>query len=317
MATGTTEKICPNCQFNSQLNFRYCPKCGQKWLEESEFSFRHFFWDSLGDYFHVDGKFIHSIYPLILKPGEITRDFLQGKRERFLPPFKMFLFISVLYFITINLTSKTEVNISPGTGNNIVLTGDTSGDAIKGPTNLRASVSFLGKTLSVDSARMLIKEKGLNHLIDSLDPGAAWYEKAIARNIMVNTLQGSDFLTEKMLHTASKVIFLLIPFMGLLLKLIYFRRKRVYYDHIVFSLHFHAFVFLFLLVMDLISFFLFNIPVWFYAVIILAYLLIAMQRVYDKKWKTALKKMTEVVFLYFILAIPLFGLLLITASLLL
>ena len=58
---------------------------------------------------------------------------------------------------------------------------------------------------------------------------------------------------EKMTHNFPKVFFILLPFFALLLKLVYIRKPFFYIDHVIFSLHFHAILFLVLDLQKLLS----------------------------------------------------------------
>lgn len=52
---------------------------------------------------HFDGKFWRTAKALLLHPGQITADFLDGRRQRYVPPFRLYVFTSALFFITLSL----------------------------------------------------------------------------------------------------------------------------------------------------------------------------------------------------------------------
>jgi hypothetical protein len=52
----------------------------------------------LADYLAFDSKLFRSVVPLISKPGLITKEYLDGKRQQFIPPIRVFLFLSFVYF---------------------------------------------------------------------------------------------------------------------------------------------------------------------------------------------------------------------------
>ncbi|MFT7561609.1 MAG: hypothetical protein ACI93R_003538 [Flavobacteriales bacterium] len=81
-----------------------------------------------------------------------------------------------------------------------------------------------------------------------------------------------------------KLMFIMLPFFALLLKVVYIRRKKLYIEHLVFSLHFHAFSFLFLTFLVLAhQFIAFSRPYlpWLLCYVPI-YLIIAMWREYDQ-----------------------------------
>lgn len=61
--------------------------------------FKQFILDFLGDYFTFDSLIIRSVKPLLFNPGFLTNEFIAGRRVRYIPPLRMFIFISVIFFL--------------------------------------------------------------------------------------------------------------------------------------------------------------------------------------------------------------------------
>ena len=103
-STGMTERPlprhCGNC--GTTLNGPFCHQCGQP--ERSPvrelFSMAR---DSLVEFFSLDGKILRSFIPLLLRPGALTREYLNGRRISFIRPFRMYLGISIVLFLSIAL----------------------------------------------------------------------------------------------------------------------------------------------------------------------------------------------------------------------
>lgn len=89
--------VCPNCETPLLNMENYCPTCGQE-NNSKQASIKVLFNDFMGDYFVFDSRLFRSIVPLVLQPGRITIDYLNGKRQQFIPPIRVFLFLSFLYF---------------------------------------------------------------------------------------------------------------------------------------------------------------------------------------------------------------------------
>jgi hypothetical protein len=119
---------------------------------------------------------------------------------------------------------------------------------------------------------------------------------------MVNTGQSLSTVME---HTASKMVFLLIPLFALLLKLLYIRRKRLYFEHLIFSLHIHSFIFL-LLILSLLSGFFLHVSMFLVVLIAMAYAFIAMKRYYAQPVRKTLLKFILLSVSYLIIALPVF-----------
>jgi hypothetical protein len=90
------EKICLNC--NSELIGRYCHQCGQENIEPKETVWglvSHFFYDIT----HFDGKFFGTTRQLIAKPGFLPKEYIAGRRARYLHPIRMYVFSSAVFFL--------------------------------------------------------------------------------------------------------------------------------------------------------------------------------------------------------------------------
>ncbi|HEX6429520.1 MAG TPA: DUF3667 domain-containing protein [Niastella sp.] len=90
------EKICLNC--NSELHGRYCHVCGQENIEPKETVWgliTHFFYDIT----HFDGKFFSTTKYLITRPGFLPKEYVEGRRARYLHPIRMYVFSSALFFL--------------------------------------------------------------------------------------------------------------------------------------------------------------------------------------------------------------------------
>ncbi|KLT64182.1 DUF3667 domain-containing protein [Pedobacter sp. BMA] len=90
------EHNCLNC--GSHVEKHYCSDCGQPNLELKE-SFWGFISHSIAHYFHFDNKFFQTLTPLLTQPGQVTLDYLAGKRARYINPVSMYIFVSIVYFL--------------------------------------------------------------------------------------------------------------------------------------------------------------------------------------------------------------------------
>ena len=91
-------KYCRNC--GHEVPNLYCSYCGQS-AKNIRVSFHSLIMDFLGDYFTFDSKLFRSVTPLFFKPGFLTRAFMQGKRVRYIPPLRLYIFSSIIFFLTI------------------------------------------------------------------------------------------------------------------------------------------------------------------------------------------------------------------------
>lgn len=94
---------CLNC--GASVEKKFCPECGQENVELHD-SFFHLAGHFLADYFHYDSKFFKSLGYLFTKPGFLTKEYLEGRRVSYIPPLRLFFFISILSVIVSGLYHK-------------------------------------------------------------------------------------------------------------------------------------------------------------------------------------------------------------------
>ncbi len=99
---------CQNC--GRTVEQKYCPNCGQKNTETRQ-SFHHLFTHFIEDFTHYDGAFWKTIKYLLFRPARLTKEYLIGKRQAYVAPVKLYIFISFLTFLIISmLPSANEDN---------------------------------------------------------------------------------------------------------------------------------------------------------------------------------------------------------------
>ena len=95
--THPDHDTCANC--GTQNRGAYCSSCGQKRVHEGDLGLGHVWHHLLHETLHLDGKVFGSLKLLFSKPGQLTLDFLEGRRARHVHPLRLFLFMSALYFL--------------------------------------------------------------------------------------------------------------------------------------------------------------------------------------------------------------------------
>ena len=92
------EVICENC--HSQVIGSFCSQCGQ-----SVESTLKYFWTVLlhllDDIFSFDSRASRTLKPLLLNPGFLTNEYIQGRRVHYVPPLRLYLFVSIIFFISL------------------------------------------------------------------------------------------------------------------------------------------------------------------------------------------------------------------------
>lgn len=221
---------CMNC--SSQLSGSYCSECGQKNLN-LERPLRELVVDVLNETFDIDGRAWRTAKTLFLRPGLLTSEFLAGKRRAYTSPLRLYLFISVSFFV------------------------------------LMAWVASQG----------LMLEQG----------------QSVGQDSAVQ----AQFMSEEL----PRLMFVLMPVFALLLKVFYFR--RLYFDHLIFSVHLHSAGYVVLALMlplervSLGSFAAFTLQLVLFTYLTI-YLIASLRRVYDASWIGATIRAIVILFAYMV-----------------
>ena len=101
---------CLNC--GVLLAGEFCHECGQ-----SAHSIRRPFWSLVGESletsFSIDGRIARTLPDLMLRPGRMTRAYLDGKRARFIPAFRLYVLASLILFVVMPLiTGQATVSFN-------------------------------------------------------------------------------------------------------------------------------------------------------------------------------------------------------------
>lgn len=305
---------CLNCGTSLLEDDLFCSNCGQKRLEREDMSFRHLIGESFLDYFHFDSKFFRTILPLLFKPGWLTLEYMKGKRKSFVEPFKLFLVISVIYFLLLPFGKEPEAEkINPVFSDSTVLQPGKKNTDLK---HVRFSLNGIPVSKSGrDSIKNEIDSIGLKGYVEKHFAKESGWTKLFIKQVLKIMISTGQSFTTVLEHTASKLIFLFIPIFAALLKLFYMRRKRLYFEHLIFSLHLHAFIFL-LLILYLLMELIFPINLFFIIMVILVYGFIALKKYYGQALGKTMAKMLLISLSYLIIGFPLLFLLLILVAVL-
>ncbi|GAA5099942.1 DUF3667 domain-containing protein [Chryseobacterium ginsengisoli] len=99
------DKTCLNC--GHTVEERFCPHCGQENIEPKQ-PFHYLFTHFIEDFTHYDGQFWKTIKYLLFNPGKLTKEYLAGKRQLYVAPVKLYIFISFITFLVPALIPKAH-----------------------------------------------------------------------------------------------------------------------------------------------------------------------------------------------------------------
>ena len=227
---------CLNCNHTLSEVYNFCPHCGQE-NNDNNVSFGTFIGDFFSNYFSFDTRIGRSVKPLFLRPGYLTDQFNEGKRMRYVHPLRLYLVASLVFFFLVSL--NTNFGISKfTTGFTEGFVGEMIGihmDSVENDSTERLKQIILDKSLTDQTVLDSLTQLGLDSLPDS------WAEQHIFSQTRKLALFGPSPFVDTAVRNLPFTLLVAMPIFALLLKLIYIRRKRLYVQHLVHTLHLHSF----------------------------------------------------------------------------
>lgn len=329
------QQVCANCGHYFGQDENFCPKCGQENHTPNQ-PIKHYLVELVEALLHLDSKFFHTIWVILRYPGLITKEYNENKRARYMPPIRLYVFVSLVFFVSLQAPhvydksnekelekqeldeyfedSKRELQIyldslnsaylnyrsdslllskqSISINDSLAKTGQMHWSLVdsirlKLDSIEQKHIEFKNHPVSMDSIFKILQNEqdsvninignikfdltrsefnklksGSDELIDSFILSKNQQPNYFNRTTVKQTLKlangGEDYahrMTEKIIKFSSGSFFFLMPIFGFLLFLLYIRRKRNYYEYLIFSLHLHIVVFLVLGILFLINIF--------------------------------------------------------------
>jgi hypothetical protein len=224
---------CANC--GTPLGGEYCNHCGQR-HEPHVHTLAHFASEAFESITHADSRLWRTLWLLFSRPGFLTREFFAGHRARYLPPFRLYLVLSIILVV---LSSWATGDPDPGAA----------------PT---AAASETAPPAPATEPKWVVNIDGLNNFcgaFDGPDNGQGNVEgRENVRRFCKRIRSEPGELAEAVVHSIPRAMFVFLPVIAALMKLMYWRPKRYYVEHLLFLVHNHAAVFLVYTLVALVSF---------------------------------------------------------------
>ncbi len=257
MNTPSISGHCRNCDAplgNPPGN--YCPNCGQDTHNHPP-TFLEFAHEFVTHYVAAEGKLWKTLRTLFFKPGELTREYRNGRKQGYIGPLRLYVTASFIFFLMVqftgwgnlvqtNITTSTEVTQNKGN------TPDDGKPAKSNEATPKVKVDFGGlhiKSNDAKPAAIPANELVKTDLECALD--GEWCQKLQAHlNDKWKGKNGDDVintLKKGVLANFPYAMFFMMPIFALITQFLYYRRKQYFGEHLVYALHVHAFAFFTLL----------------------------------------------------------------------
>jgi len=90
-------KACTNC--GHALVDVYCARCGEKQPHHHDLTVGHFAHELFHELAHVDSKVFRTLRDLVVRPGELTAAYFEGRKQRYIAPLRLFLTLFAIQFL--------------------------------------------------------------------------------------------------------------------------------------------------------------------------------------------------------------------------
>jgi hypothetical protein len=206
---------CLNC--GAPLAGPFCATCGQRDVPPYP-TLRELAVDAFWELSGWDGRFATTVRALVRRPGMLTREFLEGRRARYISPLRLYLMASVLYFVL----AAAAPDLEPQSGDKVAVGLGVDVDVSLGTTAPAAALEEVARA------------------------------PAVMQPFLRRAIEDPAGLKRGIYQTMPRVLFALLPVFAVIVALFY--RGRRYPEHLYFAIHLHAFIFLALAAAELLNF---------------------------------------------------------------
>ncbi|MBS0580272.1 MAG: DUF3667 domain-containing protein [Proteobacteria bacterium] len=224
-AAAVAAPRCQNC--GTAVPQRYCGRCGQR-LEPPVHSLVHFAQVAAEDLTHADSRLWRTLAALMFRPGYLTAEFLAGRRGRYLPPVRLYLVLSVAFFVFAAATQPKLALLQVDTQNRTAQPVSIEGSEAAAPA---------GESVQQRQDR-LCKDANYD------GPWARQLQPAFAQACRNTVADGGRELQAAFLHNLPRAMFLFLPLLAAVMMLLYWWPRHYYVEHLLLLVHNHANIFL-------------------------------------------------------------------------
>ena len=228
----------PNClNCGTRLGGQYCRKCGQR-SRNRLISIWQLLQEAFGDLLELDSRLWRTVLPLLIRPGQLTRDYLEGRRARYMPPFRTYLVLSVIFFVVAFFDPKDDLSFffEPEPAPTAEEIAQKEEDA-KRDEDDDDDEGIFGDCENVN----LSDEEDMPEWVTK-----RFTDERVKQICERNKARGNDNFADAILDNIPVALIVLLPIMAMVLKVLYPLSRRYFVEHLLFFVHFHAFFFLIL-----------------------------------------------------------------------
>ena len=312
-----TQQECLNCGFSLGKFDRFCARCGQK-NSKKKLNLSDLSREFLSSLFAYDSRVQHTFKAIFTSPGKIAKEYIAGKRVKYVNPFRFFIFIAVVFFLLVSWLIPYEDMYQ-----------NNSDDQID-----KEQVKKVQSSVTIDSIQNkenFLKEKDTIQGSSDTDAIYTYFKKNKVRTfeqaISETNLEDKflDWIKYKFLFGASMVeekpadfvrfllpklpffIFFFLPIFTLLSKLFYIRRNFTYTEHLVFNFYQQSIFFMLFFVESMVYKFIDFDSSFFFLILFSTYHVAAKKKFYRQNYFKTIAKFLGLSFLYLLFFLIIIG----------
>jgi hypothetical protein len=283
LVRSPSNDACANC--GAALTGEFCSVCGQKRFVASDRGFGSLLRQFMEAATDLDGRFWGTLRALLAQPGRLSRDYIEGRRARWMSPIALFLLVNLVYFVSAvqsDLATPFEWEV---------------------PGRIALESADPGARAAEDAARLRAEPGPLHSVITGPLVDRRIAERDAAARAASNGERGYHYRDYRDAYNAkvpeiSKVLTIVhVPLLGVALMLLFRNCRRYFAEHFVVALHLVAFFMAVIVIVDygrdLLHLF---VPAadwhnmllnWLIRIVLTVYILIALRRAYAVGWAWA------------------------------
>jgi hypothetical protein len=252
---ATTLTHCANCGQRLNPWDRFCSQCGQDTQDHAP-SFWEFVHEWALHYVAAEGKLWKSLWALIAKPGFLTREYLAGRKQRYVLPLRLLLTFGLLFFFSLKLVPsvmddviQTQAQASDETPEAVAEAASQAREGLaqaglppKAASAISGALAEVAKNPASHPTAPVVMDAGDREKLP------LWLKKPLERmekRFAENREAAWVHFKSTLLSLAPYAVLLSLPLFAALLKLLF--PGTVYGAHFVFAMHLHAAWYLMLL----------------------------------------------------------------------
>jgi hypothetical protein len=207
-------EACANC--GAPLSGDYCAACGQS-REDIRRPALSLVTETLDGLLSWDGRLLTTFRQLFTRPGRVARDYADGRRQRYTPPVRLYLIVSLVFFALMTVSGVRIIAV------------DLSEDGPQGP-GVRVTMFQPPRDDELPRLSTEVQDDLLRQLDEAV--GSHWSD--VARLAM----NEPEILEQRSSAAASQAFILMVVLFGLFCAILHPRRRII--EHAIHALYFHA-----------------------------------------------------------------------------